>query len=137
MHAQQHGGFRADGPLVVGGACPVRRSHLDEACARAREHVGNAEAVADLDQLAARDEHLAAFRERSQRQQHGGGVVVDDERRLGAGQPAKDPRDVILPRAASALCEVVLEIRVAAADLVHPLERGGRQRRAAEIRVRR
>ena len=135
VHAQQDGGLRAGCPRVVGGACPVRRPHLDEARARAREHVGDAEAVADLDQLAPRDEHLAALRERSQCQQHGGGVVVDDERRLGAGQPAEDLRHVILPRAALALREVVLEIRVAAPDLRHPLERRGRQRRTAEVRV--
>ncbi len=71
----------------------------------------------------------------AERQQHGGRVVVDDERRLGAGQPAEDPRHVILPRAALALREVVLEIRVAAPDLRHPLERRGRQRRTAEVRV--
>jgi hypothetical protein len=50
------------------------------------EHVRDAEAVADLDQLAARDEHLAALGERGEREQDGRGVVVDDERRLGAGQ---------------------------------------------------
>ena len=96
VHAQQDGGLRTGGPLVVGGAGSVRRPDLDEPSARAREHVGDAEAVADLDQLAAGHEHLAALRERGQRQQHGGRVVVDDERRLGAGQPAQDLRDVIL-----------------------------------------
>ena len=46
----------ADRALVVGGARAVRRPDLDEPRARAREHVGDAEAVADLDQLAARDD---------------------------------------------------------------------------------
>ena len=114
VHAQQNGRLRPDRVLVVGGARPVRRPHLDEPRARAREHVGDPEAVADLDQLAARDEHLAALGERSEREQHGRGVVVDDERGLGAGQPAEDRREVILPRAALARREVVLEVRVAA-----------------------
>ena len=47
--------------VVVGGARAVRRPDLDQPRAGAREHVGDAEAVADLDQLAARDEHLAAL----------------------------------------------------------------------------
>ena len=88
--------------LVVGGARAVRRPDLDEPRARAREHVRDAEAVADLDQLAARDEHLAALRERGEREQDRGGVVVDDERRLGAGQPPQDRGDVVLARAARA-----------------------------------
>ena len=90
VHAQQQRRLRADRALVVGGARAVRRPDLDEPRAGAREHVGDAEAVADLDQLAARDDHLAALGERGEREQHRGGVVVDDERGLGAGQPAQD-----------------------------------------------
>ena len=92
VHAQEQRRLGADRALVVGGARAVRRADLDEARARAREHVGDAEAVADLDQLAARDDHLAALRERGEREQHRGGVVVDDERRLRARQPAQDRR---------------------------------------------
>ena len=92
MHAQEQRRLRADRALVVGGARAVRRADLDEPRAGAGEHVGDAEAVADLDQLAARDEHLAALGERREREQHGRGVVVDDERGLGAGQPARGSR---------------------------------------------
>ena len=95
-------GLGADRALVVRRARAVRRPDLDEARARAREHVGDAEAVADLDQLAARDDDLAALRERGEREQHRRRVVVDDERGLGAGQPAQDRRDVVLARAARA-----------------------------------
>ena len=121
-----------DRALVVGGARPVRRADLDEPRAGAREHVGDAEAVADLDQLAARDDDLAPLRERGEREQDGGGVVVDDERGLGAGQPAEEPGEVILARAALASLEVVLEVRVAAR---RPRRRGrARRRRAARGR---
>ena len=103
MHAQEQRRLRADRAFVVGGARAVRRPDLDEPRARAREHVRDAEAVADLDQLAARDDHLAALGERCEREQHRGGVVVHDERGLGAGQAAQDPGQVILARAAHAV----------------------------------
>ena len=70
VHAQEQRGLARDRALVVGGARAVRRADLDQARARAREHVRDAEAVADLDQLAARDEHLAALGERREREQH-------------------------------------------------------------------
>ena len=104
-------------PLVVGDARPVGRPDLDEPRPRARQDIRDPEAVADLDQLAAGDEHLASFGERGEREQHRGGVVVDHERGLGAGQPAEELDEVILPRAARARLEVVLEVRVAAPDL--------------------
>ena len=114
VHAQEQRGVRPDRALVVGGARAVRRPDLDEARARAGEHVRDAEAVADLDQLAARDDDLAALGERGEREQHRGRVVVDDERGLGAGQPPQERREVVLARAARAAREVVLEVRVAA-----------------------
>ena len=84
VDAQDERRLRADRALVVGDPRAVGRADLDEPRARAREHVGDPEAVADLDQLAARDEHLAALGERGEGEHHGGSVVVDDERRLGA-----------------------------------------------------
>ena len=135
MHAQEQRRLRPDRALVVGGAGAVRRADLDEPRAGAGEHLRDPEAVADLDQLAARDEHLAALGERREREQDGGGVVVDDERGLGAGQAAQDRGRVHLARAARAGVEVVLEVRPAAADLEHALERLGRERRPAEVRV--
>ncbi len=135
VHAKKHGGVGADRALVVGRPRAVRRSHLDESCAGASEHVGDAEAVADLDELAARDDHLAPLGERGEREQHRGGVVVDDERGFGAGESLHERGEMILTRSALASLEVVLEVRVAAADLDDPRERGGRERRATEIRV--
>jgi hypothetical protein len=77
VHAEKNSGVGAGRPLVVGRARSVRRPHLDEAGSRSRQHLGDAEPVADLDQLAARHEHVTAFRERHQRQQHRSRVVVD------------------------------------------------------------
>ena len=134
MHAQQERRLGPDRAVVVGRARPVRRPHLDQARAGAGEHVRNPEAVADLDQLPARDDDLAALGERGEGEQHRGGVVVDDDRRLGAREPPQQRREVILARPARPAREVVLEVGVAA-DLGDPVEGGRRQRRAPEVRV--
>ena len=68
---------------AVGGA------DLDQLRAGARHDLRHAEGAADLDQLAARHDRLAALRQRVEHEQHGGGVVVDDGRVLGAGQLAQ------------------------------------------------
>ena len=52
VDAEQERRPLADRLLVVGRPCPVRRPDLDEAGARPRQHLGDPEAVADLDQLA-------------------------------------------------------------------------------------
>ncbi len=135
VHTQQQRRLRSDRALVIGGAGAVRRSHLAQASAGACEHVRDPEAVADLDQLAAGNEHLAAFGECRQREHHRRRVVVDDERGLGTGQPPQDRRHVILPRATCAGAEVVLEIRVAPRRLAHTRERFLCERRASQIRV--
>ena len=135
MHAQQHGRLRPDRALVVGCARPIRRPDLDEPRTRPREHVRDAKAVADLDELAARDDHLAPFGESGEREQNRSRVVVDDERRLGTGQAPEERPEVILARAALAALEVVLEVRVAGADLHDAGERGLGERRATEVRV--
>ena len=134
MDTQEERRVGPDRALVVGSPGPVRRPDLDEPRAGVCEHVGNPEAVADLDQLAARDDDLVTFRERSKREQHRRGVVVDDERRLGAGQAAQQRSQVILAGAARAGGEVVLEVGKAA-DVGDSIERGPRQRCAAEVRV--
>ena len=125
VHAQEQRRLRPDRSLVVGRARPVRRPDLDEPCARAGQHVGDPKAVADLDQLAAGDDDLAAFGERRQHEQERGGVVVDHDR-LGARQAAEQRRQVVLARAARAAREVVLEVRVAG-RVAHPLERPPRR----------
>ena len=48
-----------DRALVVGAAGAVGGADLDQPRARLRDHVGDAEAAADLDQLPARDDDLA------------------------------------------------------------------------------
>ena len=64
----------------------VGSADLDEFGARSRHDVGDAEAAADLDKLAAADDNLFACGMGRQHQQHRGGVVVDDQRILGTGE---------------------------------------------------
>ena len=135
VHAQEHRGRVRQRALVVGDPGPVRRADLDEAGARAGEHVGDPEPVSDLHELPARDDDVTPLGEGRQREQHGGGVVVDDESGVGAGQLAQVLRDVILPRAPCPGGDVVLEVRVAARDLGDALERRPGEGRPAEVRV--
>ena len=71
---------------AIGGA------HLAEPGAALLQDVGNAERPADLDQLASRDQHLAARRQRAEREQQGARGVVHSQRVLGPGHGAKRAR---------------------------------------------
>ncbi len=135
VHPQEERRIRADRALVVRGPGAIRRAYLDEAGTRAREDVRDAEAVPDLDQLPARDDDLPALRQGRERKQHRRGVVVDDERGLGARERAQERREVVLPRATLPRVEVVLERRVPAAHLDHTGERLVGERRPPEVRV--
>ena len=93
--------------LEVGGAGAVRGADLDQLRAGPPDDLGDPDAAADLDELAARDDHPAATgqadRERERR-----GVVVGDERVLGAGQ-----RDEVLlggPDAGAAPAGLAVEL---------------------------
>ena len=135
VHAQHGARLRPERLRVVGRARAVGRADLAQPRARALDDLGDAEAVADLDQLTARDDDLAPAGLRREREHERGGAVVDAERRLGAGQLADQRGDVILARAAPARREIELEIRVARGDRLHVRERGLGQRRPAEVRV--
>ena len=86
MNLQDHGRFGRDGALVVAQMCAVGSADLDEFGARSRHDVGDAEAAANLDKLAAADDDLLTCGMARQHQQHRGGVVVDHERVLGTGE---------------------------------------------------
>ena len=78
---------------------------------------------------------LAALGERGKREQQRRGVVVHDEGRLCTGEVAQMHADVILPRAAHAVGELELEVRVAGGDRVHSRNRGVGERGATEVGV--
>ncbi len=100
-----------------------------------RHHVGHAEAAADFHEFAPRNNHLAAGCQRREQQQGRSGVVVDDDRRLGAGQAAQQLLGVDVAPAAGAPAEVVFERRITGRDSCHPFDRARRQRRPTKVGV--
>jgi hypothetical protein len=107
-------------------------------CAR-RITSGNAEGAADLDQLAARDDRFLALGQRVQRQQHGGGVVVDDGRGdvgIAAGnQFGEQAGHQVVAVAAPARGEVVFQRTGRTRRLDHPRDGLLGQQGAAEVGV--
>ena len=135
VHLEHQPGVCGQRALVVREVRLVRRADLDHPGAGLGHDVGDAERAADLDELPAGDDRLAAARERRDAEHDGGGVVVDRHRGLGAGEPAQQRLDVDVAAAALPALDVVLERRVAARDLG---DRGGGrlgEHAAAEVGV--
>ncbi len=124
-----------DGGLVVAEVGAVGGADLDQGGAALTHDVRDAEAAADLDELAARNHDLAVAGEGREHEEQGGGVVVDGHGGLGAGDAAQEGLDVLVAAAALAGFEVVLEVAVAARDCRHGGDGGVRERRAAEVGV--
>ena len=135
VHAQEHRRRRRHRSHVIGDPRPVRRADLAQQRARLAHHVGNAEAAADFDQLASRDDDLAARRQAGEDQHDRGGVVVDDQRGFGAGDRRDQRFGVHGPRSARTLLEVVFEIAVAARERGDPLDGRVAERRASQVGV--
>ena len=88
-----------------------------------------------LDGLAAADDHVAPGGQRGQPQEQRGGVVVDGEAGLGAGDRLDQGAEVVEARAALAGGEVVLQVGEAAAGGVHGGAGGVGEGGAAEVGV--
>ena len=99
------------------------------------DDIGNAEAAADFDQLAARDDHLFLRRDRSEEQQRSGSVVVCQDRRFTSEERLAERRQVLVARAALAAIEIEFEIRVSAHDLLRRLPNRMVDRGTAEVGV--
>ena len=123
VDAHDGGRLGADRGLVVAQRRPVGRPHLDQPRTRLGQDVGDAEGVADLDQLSAADDHLLAGGQGGQAQEHGGGVVVHGHAGLGARELGQQAAEVVVARSARAGGQVVLEVRIAGCDCPRPLER--------------
>ena len=117
----------ADGVLVVGQMGAVGRPDLAQARAAGGDDVGHAESAPYLDQLATRNDHLAAAGETVEQQQHRGGVVVDHRRGFGPADLADHPLDVGEPRPPLTGFQVELEVAVVLPHLHHRGERRGGQ----------
>ena len=133
MNLQDHGRIGRNGLLIICQVRAVGGSDLDELGARSLHYIGDAEAAADLDKLAAADDDLLACGMGRQHQQHSGGVVVNDQRVLGTGKRADQLRGMFLARPTRAGVHTVLERAVAARDLGHGLGGRFRERGATQV----
>lgn len=86
MNLEDHGRIGRNSLLIICQVRAVGGADLDELGARGRHDIGDAEAAANLDKLAAADDNLFARGMGGKHQQHRGGIVVDHERVLGTGE---------------------------------------------------
>ena len=133
MDLEDHGRIGCDGLLIICQVRAVGGADLDELGARGLHNIGDTEAAADLDKLAAAHDNLFARSVSGQHQQHRGGVIVDDQRVLGTGKRADELSGMLLARPARAGVDAVLERAVAASDLGHGL--GGRLRERGSTQI--
>ena len=117
---------------VVGPAGAVGGPDLDQAGAGLGHHVGHPEPAADLDQLAPGHDDLPAPGQGGQHQQHGGGVVVDHQGRLGAAGPGQQGAGVV---AAGPRRPVAGRTRGWSSGRTSDRQRRGAERRPAEVGV--
>src|ERR1700728_307671 len=114
MHPQQQPRALANCFFIIADARAIGCAHFQKRCPRLRHDVGDAEGTADLDQLAARDDYLAALGQSVERQQDGSGIVVYDDSRdrcfPSAEQRAKEAIEVNVALAASAGLDVKFKI---------------------------
>jgi len=89
---------------AVGGA------DLDQLDAGAGHDVGDAEGAADLDQFAAGNQHFAFESQRVQRKVDRGGVVVDGDGLVAAGEFLQPAFDMAVAFAAGSAVEIELEV---------------------------
>ena len=109
MHAQQQACAIGDGIAIIVDDGAVGGADFTQNGARARHDFGDAEAVADLDQLAARDDRFTARCQFVKREKERGRVVVDGD--TGRAEQALEQRGrVNVALAAPAVGEIVLEV---------------------------
>ena len=135
MDAQDERGPVVDGGGIVGDARPVRGADLPELRPRLAQDVGNAEAAADLDELAPGDDGFPPVRQRGEDEEDRRGVVVDHRRRRRTRHLGQEPGGMGVTGAAPALREVVLQVRVAGRQRRHPRRRRRREGGASEVGV--
>ena len=135
VHLEQQTRVRANRSFVVGRMRAVGGAHLTEDGAALGQDVRNAKGAANFDQLAARHHDFFAAGQTVDGDEYCGGVVVDDGRRLRAGQIDEQLLDPRFTSSPATVREVVFQIGGTAGDAGHRVDRHLRQHRAPEIGV--
>ena len=113
----------------------VGAAHFAQGGPTAFHDVGDAEAAADLDELTPGDDDFAAGAEGVHADEHGGGVVVDYEGGLRAGEFAEQLLHMAVAASAFAGGEVQFEVGVAPAGLEDGVHGFVREDGPAHIRM--
>ena len=133
VDAEEEARAFVEGAFVIADARAIRGAHFAQDGAAFGHDVGDAEAVADFDQLAAGDDDLGIFREGVQDEENGGGVVVDDNRGFRADELRQQAGGVNVALAALASFDIVFEIRIVSGGGGNRSRCGGGERGAAKI----
>src|ERR1700686_2753366 len=112
MHAEQRASVFVDGVFVVAQAGAVGSANFAKNGAALRHDFGDAEAIADFNQLAARNNDFAGSGESGENQENGCGAVVNDDGVFPAGETREQLTRVVVAPAASAGCQAIFEIAV-------------------------
>ena len=162
VHAQQQPGLFIDRALVVLHPGAVGRAYFPQGGVRLGHDVGDTERSADLDQLSARDDDFSALRQRIQRQQDRGRIIVYDDggdagrqltlgltnrrallaRTAGGGCPhvfiqqlAEQSVHVHVALAALPGFDIELQIRISRGSVANVFQSGSCQRGASQVGV--
>jgi hypothetical protein len=135
VHLEKKPRRGSDRLLVIGDPGAIRGPDLPEDGLALAHHVGDPEAAADLDQLAAGDDHLLSLGEGVQRQEDRGGVVVDHGRGGSGEQTSEQPLRVHRAGTPLATGEIVLQRAVAGRHGMDPAHRLRGERGAPEVRM--
>ena len=133
MGFEEGGGAVGDGIGVVAGVGAVGSADIHQGAAALSQHIGDAEAAADFHRLAAGYHHLAAGGEGGEAEEQCGGVVVDDQGGLGAGNLPEQGLEVRLAGAAPSGGQVDFQVGVALRGGVGGVHCGPAQGGAAQV----
>ena len=119
VHLEDHRGAGGDGFFVVVEVGFVGGAHFNELGSGCFQDIGDAEAAADFDELASRDDHFifAILAEVAENDDEGGGAVIDGGRGIGFEQGGEGGFEVAGPFAACAIGKIEFEVAVACGDV--------------------
>src|SRR5262249_35593191 len=114
MDAENQTGLRSDGARIILQARFVRRPNFAQPGATCFQHFPDAEAAADLDQLAAGDDHFGFLSKKMPNDKdERGGAVVDHRRRFASAGERETVLKISRAPPATAADQIELEVVIA------------------------
>ena len=119
--------------FIIPPVHPVSGAHFDQGRAALLHHIRHPEAAADLDQLAARDDHAGARCQRPQHEDCGKRAVIHDQGRFSAGDLAQQLLDLPAALATLPAGHIKFQRAVILSSRQHSVLRGHAQRRTPKV----